>query len=396
MRVATVFWGSEPAEGGGHTFGESLSRALREVAPESRHEFVYYEAGAGATTAPDVRRIPSSLFARYLRAAIYLVRDVLDYTGLPRGRLRTWFERSLADQRVDVVWFATTYTERCDHPFVFTVFDVEHARQPWFPEVGALGEWERRDRHFSRYIRKATRVIVPNEAGREQIVHHFRINPERILCLAHPTPAFARDAGRREPMPRARVDTLGVSGRYLLYPAQFWAHKNHATLFESLAGLAQDGREPYALVLVGSDKDGQLGHVHALVRDMGIAELVHFLGFVESDDLVALYQHAHALTYLSFFGPENLPPLEAFALGCPVVAADVPGAREQLGDAAILVPPTEPALVVDAVRRLEEPAFRNGLIELGRQRAEVRTPEAYVRGVVNFLDEFEGTRRSWA
>jgi glycosyltransferase involved in cell wall biosynthesis len=43
------------------------------------------------------------------------------------------------------------------------------------------------------------------------------------------------------------------------------------------------------------------------------------------------------LRYPSFFGAENLPPLEAFALGCPVIAADMPGAREQLGDAAILV-----------------------------------------------------------
>ena len=49
----------------------------------------------------------------------------------------------------------------------------------------------------------------------------------------------------------------------------------------------------------------------------GIAAHVHFLGFVDTEDLVALYQHAHALTYLSFFGPENLPPLEAFALGLP-------------------------------------------------------------------------------
>ncbi len=126
MRVAAVFRDSEPAEGGAHTFGESLAQAMRKIAPASRHEFVYFEAGSRGTTPPGFQRIPSSRFARYLRIAIYLVRDVLDYTGLQRGRLRTWFERSLAKQRVDVVWFATTYAERCDHPFVFTVFDVEH------------------------------------------------------------------------------------------------------------------------------------------------------------------------------------------------------------------------------------------------------------------------------
>lgn len=346
---------------------------------------------------PGLLEIPSSRGARYRRAAAYRVRDILDHAGQAHRGPRTWFERSLVKQRIDVVWFATHYVERCDLPlpFVATIFDIEHLRQPWFPEVTAHGEWERRQRHFSRFIPKATRVIVPNEAGREQIVHHFRINRERVICLAHPTPNFARDAAQRERLPHDRVEQFGIRGRYLFYPAQFWAHKNHATLFHSLAELAADGGERYELVLVGSDK-GQLAHVRALARDAGVSELVHFLGFVETEDLVALYQHAHALTYLSFFGPENLPPLEAFALGCPVVAADVPGAREQLGDAALLVPPTEPTRVAEAVRQLEEYALRDELIALGRQRAENLTPEAYVRGLVDFLDEFERTRRCWA
>jgi glycosyltransferase involved in cell wall biosynthesis len=289
----------------------------------------------------------------------------------------------------------TNYVERCDVPYVLTIFDVEHVRQPWFPEVSVGGEWERRHQHYSRFIPKATRAIVPNEAGRAQIVRHFGIDPERVLCLGHPTPTFAREAAQRERLPRDHVDRLGVSGRYLFYPAQFWAHKNHPTLLDAVAELARDGREPYELVLVGSDK-GQLEHVRSLARETGVVELVHFLGFVETDDLVALYQHAHALTYVSLFGPENLPPLEAFALGCPVVASDVPGAREQLGDAALLVSATDPAQVAEAVRRLEEPALRGELTELGRRRAEGRTPEAYVRGVLDFLDEFERVRRGWA
>lgn len=395
MKVAAVFWAPQPGEGGAYTFTESIFRALREMADDSRHDFVYYETAAQQEPSPGLHRIPHTRRERYRRAAIYNLRDVLDRAGARRRGPRTWFERSLAEQEVDVVWFATNYVERCDVPFVLTVFDVEHVRQPWFPEISAGGEWERRHHHYSRFIPRATRVIVPNEAGRDQVVHHFLIDPERVLCLGHPTPTFAREAGQRPRLPHERVERLGIRGRYVLYPAQFWAHKNHATLFDAVAELTHDGDEPYELALVGSDK-GQLAHVRALARDAGIAERVHFLGFVETEDLVALYQHAHALTYLSFFGPENLPPLEAFALGCPVVAADVPGAREQLGDAAILVPPTDPVRVAEAVRRLEEPALRKKLTQLGRQRAESLTPEGYVRGVLDFLDEFERTRRGWA
>ena len=394
MKVAAVFWGPQPSAGGLYTFGESLFDALQELAPASRHEFVYYVAGTRGDRARHLVEIPTTRRYRYRRNAIYLLRDIVVHAGALHGRPRTWFERSLAEQRIQLVWFATTYVERCDAPFVFTVFDIEHARQPWFPEVSAHGEWERREQHLNRYIRKASRVIVPSIAGREQVVHHFRVDPERVLCLPHPTSAFAHKAAMLEPQPRTTIERFGVGERYLLYPAQFWAHKNHATLLDAVARLGRDGGSPYELVLVGSDK-GQLPYVQGLAREAGVIDRVHFLGLVEPDDLVALYQHAHALTYVSFFGPENLPPLEAFALGCPVIAADVPGAREQMGDAAILVAPTASEGIAEAVRRLEDADLRRRLTALGRERADALTPEAYVLGVLEFLDEFERTRGCW-
>jgi glycosyltransferase involved in cell wall biosynthesis len=394
VRVAVAFWGSAPVEGGTHTFGQSIVTAIRDAAGDSKHEFVYYVTGGAKKRADDVLVIPHSRREFYARGAIHQFRSVLDQAGMPRRGPRTWFERSLEEQRIDLVWFATTYVERCDLPYVMTVFDVEHVRQPWFPEVSAGGEWERRHYHYSRFIPKATRVIVPNEAGRDQIVRHFLIDPERVLCLGHPTPQFAREAARHERLPRERVERLGVSQPYLFYPAQFWAHKNHPTLFDVVALLERDGGKPYDLVLVGSDKGG-LDHVRSLARNAGVSDRVKFLGFVETEDLVALYQHAHALTYVSLFGPENLPPLEAFALGCPVIAADVPGAREQLGDAALLIPPMEPAAIAEAVRRLEDGSLREQMTDLGRRRAERLTPEAYVGRVLAFLDEFENTRRCW-
>ena len=395
MKVAAVFRVSLPHEGGGHTFGESLLRALEELGPESRHEFVYYVSVRHGGAQLGLHFTPGTRREHYRRRGIEIIRSVRRKTGRPQPGPRTQFERSLEEQQVDVVWFVTNFAEQeCDLPFVLTIYDIEHVRQPWFPEVSSGGEWESRHGHYSYYVPRATRVIVPNAAGLEQVVHHFRVRPESVLCLPHPTPTFAREAAEREPLPRARIEGLGIRGQYLFYPAQFWAHKNHATLLDSLALLANEGGEPYELVLVGSDQ-GQLAHVRDLARDVGVTELVHFLGFVGVEDLVALYQHAHALTYVSFFGPENLPPLEAFALGCPVVAADIPGAREQLGSAALLAPPTDPVRIAEAVRRLEEPELRSELTQLGRARAEALTPEAYVRGVLEFLDEFERTRRCW-
>jgi glycosyltransferase involved in cell wall biosynthesis len=388
VKVAVVYYGLPPEGGGAHTFGGSLLEAIRAADPGSGHSFAHYSAGGGEPP-PGVTAIPFTRRERYRRRAVYALRDAQDRAAMPRWRcLRTWLDREIEQQGYDLVWFATNYAEDCDVPFIFTVLDVEHVRQPWFPEVSRNGLWEQRHHYFSRYIPKATRVIVPNPAGADQIMHAWGINEERILSLGHPTPRFALEAAA-DPVPQSRLEALGVRPPYLFYPAQFWAHKNHVTALRALAEL--DG---YQLVLVGSDK-GELDRVRGVAAEEGVSDRVLFLGFVDTEDLVVLYQHAHALTYLSLFGPENLPPLEAMALGCPVIAAGVPGAKEQMGDAALLVEPYSADQVVSSVRRLENAALRSELVEKGRERASERTAEGYVLGVIKFLDEFAEIRRSW-
>lgn len=186
---------------------------------------------------------------------------------------------------------------------------------------------------------------------------------------------------------------LGITRPFLLYPAQYWPHKNHATLLRAMRALKELG-DDFDLVCVGSDK-GVLEHVRRLEREFGVGDRVHHLGFVSTDELVGLYRQAFALVYLSWFGPENLPPLEAFALGCPAVCSAVDGADEQLRDAALQVEPQDAAGVAEAVRSLRDDGVRASLVDAGRQLAAERTPERYVSGVLDFFDEFEDVLRCW-
>ena len=327
------------------------------------------------------------------RRLTQLVRDAQDRTlGTRPLDWNTWLDRSLRAQKVDLVWFSTPYAEDCDLPYVFTIWDLEYLDQPWFPEVSRRGEWERRHHLYTRHVLKATRIIVPNEAGREQVLRYFPVRPNRILTLPHPTPAFALEgAGERDF--DAVLKRLGVDPPYLFYPAQYWPHKNHAAVLAALDEL-NARPETFKLVCAGSDK-GALTHVRTLARKLGVEAQVRFLGFVETSELVALYRGAYALVYLSYFGPENLPPLEALALGCPVVCADVPGAREQLGSASLFVSPSHPPALAEALRSLGDDSLRGRLMEAGRSLAKQRSASAYVRGVIDFLDDFEPITRCW-
>jgi glycosyltransferase involved in cell wall biosynthesis len=190
------------------------------------------------------------------------------------------------------------------------------------------------------------------------------------------------------------IERLGLSAaEYLLYPAQFWPHKNHITLVDMLALLHESGRR-FKLVFSGSDK-GNRAHVESYVEQRGLQQDVIFAGFVDAAVLNQLYRHAAALVFGSVLGPDNLPPLEAMALGCPVVCAAFDGAREQLGDAALLFEPLAASEAAAQVIRLEQPQLRSQLIASGSDVVAARGPDDYVRRINEALDRFAVRRRLW-
>ena len=131
--------------------------------------------------------------------------------------------------------------------------------------------------------------------------------------------------------------------------------------------------------------------------DLGLSERVQFRGFVPLEELIYLYQNAFALAFLSFLGPDNFPPLEAFALMCPVIASKVSGAEEQMGDAALLFDPKDEVQLAAMIKKLHAtPGLRETLIQRGLARAHQWTTNDYVHRMFDIAKEFEGIRRCWS
>jgi glycosyltransferase involved in cell wall biosynthesis len=399
MKVGVLLPNIPPTVGGGFAFQDDVFQSLLKI--ESKHTFVIFgyltEAQAREASAKHLAFFP---FPRSFpgRAIFYLARSAASaVTDLPivgkRLRVATRFQRAIRNLGIEVMWFVTPSYIEVDIPYVFTVWDLQHRLQPWFPEVSANGEWRRREKMYAAAIPRASAVIVGTEAGKAEAVHFYRVPVERVKIIPHPTPLFALDASKDSG--RAVSAKYRIPEGYLFYPAQFWPHKNHVGLLRAVKILREQHGLTLPVVFVGSDM-GNLPYVRRVVDELGLSAQVHFLGFVPQEDLVELYRNAFALTYLTFFGPENLPPLEAFALGCPVIASNVSGAKEQLGDAALLVDPTNEEQVARAVKSLyEDLELRRTLVQRGLARASRWTGQDFVKSVSSILDELEPVRRCW-
>ncbi len=399
MKVGVFLGGMLPIAGGGFTISNDILEALLRV--ESKHTVVIF----GRLTADQSRKLNARKIRivsrwRYLPKIVIsrLTRILSDFLWkLPVLKVGTkatdWVQRSMCDLGVEVMWFLIPVFNEVDVPFIFSIWDMQHRLQPWFPEVSKNGEWLRRERIYSIAIRRASAVIVGTEAGKKEIVNFYDIPPERLRLIPHPSPAFALDASKDTS--RDVLAKYHIPEGYLFYPAQFWPHKNHVGLLLALSLLRKSYGLRLPVVFVGTDW-GNLRYVRQMAENLGLSSQVHFLGFVPREDMIGLYRNAFALTYVTFFGPENLPPLEAFALGCPVIASNVPGAQEQLGDAALLVDPKDEGQIANAIKRLyNDPILRDSLVARGIARASKWTAEDYVRSVLSIIDDFEPIRRCW-
>jgi glycosyltransferase involved in cell wall biosynthesis len=400
MRLG-VYHTAHAAPGSGtRTIEDDIVQGLLSAIPGSGHELVVFTDDA-AVASRDARSGVTWVTVGGLRrrASLSPVKKRINRI-FSHGLLlpapfaaESWLDAFLYEAGVDLVIYPGPDAITMSVPYVCAVFDLLHRSQPFMPEANARGSWERWDEQYRRVLGRATFVIAGTRTGRREIVRFYQVPRARIVQLPIPTPAFALAAATQPPQPRP---AYLKPGPFVFYPAEFWPHKNHVTLLEALALLRREHQIDLQLVLTGADR-GNRTFVLEQTAAMKLTDAVYVRGFVDRPELVALYQHALALTYVSLCGPENLPALEAFALGCPVINTDYPGAREQLGSAASIVSATDPASIADAVLTLHrDPARRTCLATSGREIAAARTSEHFARRLLEAIAPFAQKRKNWS
>ncbi len=279
-------------------------------------------------------------------------------------------------------------------PYVMAVHDLQHRLQPQFPEVSANGEWESREYLFRNGIRNATLLLAESETGKEDILNfygHYRVTPDRIKVLPLLPSSMLAEEVSPEEQHRVRA-AYELPERYMFYPAQFWPHKNHLRIVEALGSLKKERGLEIPILFCGFHsgevREQVFAEVMSRAAKLGIDKQIKYLGYVPDQDMAALYQGARALIMPTFFGATNIPPLEAWSLGCPVLTSDIRGIRQQAGEAAILVDPESIKAIAHGICRLwTDDELCRELIQKGKDRTNAFTLQDFRVRLAEIIEE---------
>lgn len=347
-----LYLGVQPSAGGMFQYAQCLLQSLVNISQAGALEVVIAYGDPRWKPIIDPLHLPS-VRLRHWAAGTFLARVLMSLlvpTGLAR-LLSRWVNPlvyELRELQCDIFIFPAQdeLTWQVDEPVIGTIHDLMHRYERTFPEAGNWWRYYLREHRFRNIARQSAAILVDSELGKRHVMESYAARSERVHALPYIAPGHIHGDSERPDF-----DSLyQLPTKFYFYPAQFWRHKNHLRLINALLE-ARKTCGDMALVLAGGFRH-EYALVHEQVLKVGLSDAVRFVGYVPDADVAGFYRRARGLVMPTFFGPTNIPPLEAMAMGCPVLSSGTYAMPEQCGDAALYFDPNSVEEIRDQMIRL--------------------------------------------
>jgi glycosyltransferase involved in cell wall biosynthesis len=274
----------------------------------------------------------------------------------------------LRQERIDVYHgptFVTPFVKTCAqvvtiHDMTFHTMPQRHtfAKQLYFRNV------------IPAAIRRSDMAIAVSESTKRDILRLVKTDADKIAVVHLGVNARFLSSNGIEELAAVRMK-YGIPRQFILFVGLIEPRKNLPGLVEAYQAVCSTS--PYDLVLAGS-----LGWDYAAllkkIADSPVRHQIHMPGYIADADLPALYRAAAVFVYPSFYEGFGLPVLEAMASGTPVISSATSSLPELVGNAGILVEPSDTNDLASALSRvMEDGSLRQRMSEDGIERAKLFT-----------------------
>lgn len=270
----------------------------------------------------------------------------------------------------------------CDIPIVLTVFDTYIVRSPH-----SFSLWHRTmmNHLFPRYIERADRIIAISQFTKKEILELYPQIPEEkvIVTWLGVHEGFRIVSAEQKEAARCKYH---FDRPFILAVSTIEPRKNLKTLIRAFSQIKD--RIDHDLVLTGAygwnSKD-----LYSLITELKLNDRIKFPGYVDVDDLPAIYNLADLFVYPSLYEGFGLPPLEAMACGCPVITSNVASLPEVVGDAAVTLDPLDVAALSYSIEKLVHDKYaKDMLVDKGLLRIKDFTWEKCARETLSVYNSF--------
>lgn len=304
-------------------------------------------------------------------------------TGI-KGHLWEQFLLPLKLNYNDVLWSpSNTGPIYCKAKHVVTMHDFATLDHPEWTSKGFSTLYRG---ILPRLAKRVDAIIAISEYTKSRILYHTGIDESKINVIKNGVDSRFFIKSDKDFKSYIMSKYQLPSARYILSVSSIEPRKNIGLLLKAWGQIQHKVDDDIWLVLVGRQNP-------KVFSDAGLSDIpnrVCFTGFVEDEDLVAIYQNALLFSYMSLYEGFGLPPLEAMAAGIPVLTSNTTSIPEVVSDKAITVNPLSVSEIADNILMLvESDVLRNRLSVSGIEHAKQFSWKKTAEQTFNLLKSME-------
>lgn len=272
--------------------------------------------------------------------------------------------------------------------YVITVHDVIPLL---FPQLFTLKHRLIARAGLARVAQQADMVIVPSYAVQQDVQQYLHIDADRVVVIPEGCEPQFRPLTDPEHLHRVRTK-YGLPPLYILCLGTLEPRKNITTLLHAFARFRSTLHgEPVLHLVVAGARGWREQAIFQAVQRLGLEQAVYFPGFIDDEDLPAVYGGALCFVFPSLYEGFGLPILEAMGCGTPVITSNTSAMPEVAGDAALLVDPYDVEGIATAMATVAHSAsLRECLRQKGLARAQRFSWEATARQTLDLYIALAG------
>lgn len=199
--------------------------------------------------------------------------------------------------------------------FVSNIWDVDHIKNNQFPEHNLNFNFENKEKLYNYIIRKAFKIIVAHQSNKKDLVNNYKADDSKIIIqnFIPMLPTLHKENLKKKVNYTYLYDKFNLpkNKKIIFYPAQFWAHKNHKYLIDTMNILKREKENNFFFIFCGENK-GNYKYINSLIEKNNLGNFVKNFQFLNDNEVVAIYLNCDAVVMPTYCGPTNLPIYESF------------------------------------------------------------------------------------
>jgi len=229
------------------------------------------------------------------------------------GRLNP-FQVFLKKNDIDLLIFSSPspYSIYCDNfYFVINIWNTEIKKYKNFTEL-KTGGYLYQKKIIDNAVENAFRIVVFTEKNKLDLINEFGCKSDDIKIL-NLTPILPKKYEKIKNIDFVKVFNrfnFDKNKKWFFYPAQFWSHKNHIYLIETMNKICKKKLDNYGFIFCGNDK-GNKKYIKKKIKDLKLEKHIKILGHIDDEELISIYKYCDAVIIPTYLGRSSLPLLES-------------------------------------------------------------------------------------